>query len=271
MIAMELSPCDVVGKAEPDEPQRSPKSVHSDRSGTSIDNEPSRVPSPSQSQEIRVTDSPIKEEPGSPIAASMGSPSLPSPPNVIHTPIASPALPTPPPMLFQPFLPSPTSSKFQLPSPNRPLPFSIDNILKPTFGQQLLLHNIATVAAAAQHQRARQFDISSNYTSHLGVKNEPSSSYPPLVSPPQRPKIRASSNNNDIHRNSSSRQSQQPVDLSSTKSKCSGTELATPKSEDTPSKDADCPPGMVRGPNGQLWPAWVFCTRYSDRPSSGEL
>ena len=30
------------------------------------------------------------------------------------------------------------------------------------------------------------------------------------------------------------------------------------------------PPGMVRGPNGQLWPAWVFCTRYSDRPSSGE-
>jgi hypothetical protein len=40
-------------------------------------------------------------------------------------------------------------------------------------------------------------------------------------------------------------------------------------------KGVDCedgvPPGMVRGPNGQLWPAWVFCTRYSDRPSSGEL
>jgi hypothetical protein len=28
---------------------------------------------------------------------------------------------------------------------------------------------------------------------------------------------------------------------------------------------------MVRGPNGQLWPAWVFCTRYSDRPSSGKI
>ena len=26
-------------------------------------------------------------------------------------------------------------------------------------------------------------------------------------------------------------------------------------------KDADCPPGMVRGPNGKLVPAWVFCTR----------
>ena len=33
-----------------------------------------------------------------------------------------------------------------------------------------------------------------------------------------------------------------------------------------PTTDADCPPGMVRGP---AWHgAWVFCTRYSDRPSS---
>ena len=37
----------------------------------------------------------------------------------------------------------------------------------------------------------------------------------------------------------------------------------------TPASDPDCPPGMVRGPNGKLVPAWVFCTRYSDRPSSG--
>ena len=47
-----------------------------------------------------------------------------------------------------------------------------------------------------------------------------------------------------------------PVDLSKT-------------SNEAPKVDPDCPPGMVRGPNGQLWPAWVFCTRYSDRPSSG--
>ena len=40
-------------------------------------------------------------------------------------------------------------------------------------------------------------------------------------------------------------------------------------SNEAPKTDEDCPPGMVRGPNGQLWPAWVFCTRYSDRPSSG--
>ena len=47
-----------------------------------------------------------------------------------------------------------------------------------------------------------------------------------------------------------------PVDLSKT-------------TNEAPKVDPDCPPGMVRGPNGQLWPAWVFCTRYSDRPSSG--
>ena len=41
--------------------------------------------------------------------------------------------------------------------------------------------------------------------------------------------------------------------------------------DNKPKADGDCPPGMVRGPNGQLWPAWVFCTRYSDRPSSGEF
>ena len=48
----------------------------------------------------------------------------------------------------------------------------------------------------------------------------------------------------------------------------------TPRKADSPPEpcvpgDSDCPPGMVRGPNGKLVPAWVFCTRYSDRPSSG--
>ena len=50
------------------------------------------------------------------------------------------------------------------------------------------------------------------------------------------------------------------------------TKPPSPLLEHTPpgvTKDADCPPGMVRGPNGKLVPAWVFCTRYSDRPSSG--
>lgn len=67
-------------------------------------------------------------------------------------------------------------------------------------------------------------------------------------------------NNNNVTKNTSV--PSQPVDLSSPKS------LSDSKSPDL-KKDDDVPPGMVRGPNGQLWPAWVFCTRYSDRPSSG--
>jgi len=88
------------------------------------------------------------------------------------------------------------------PSTVRPLAFSIDNILKPSFGQP-----------------------------PVGQKNlRPAKQ--------QKPEIEV------------------PVDLSKT-------------SNEAPKQDPTCPPGMVRGPNGQLWPAWVFCTRYSDRPSSG--
>ena len=40
-----------------------------------------------------------------------------------------------------------------------------------------------------------------------------------------------------------------------------------------PSSPPSCPPsppsGMLRGANGALLPAWIFATRYSDRPSSG--
>ena len=66
-----------------------------------------------------------------------------------------------------------------------------------------------------------------------------------------------------------------PVDLSSKNHHNNNNNNDSSKSatDDLPSglkRDEDCPPGMVRGPNGQLWPAWVFCTRYSDRPSSGE-
>jgi len=52
----------------------------------------------------------------------------------------------------------------------------------------------------------------------------------------------------------------EPVDLSKT---------SNTNNNNNGEEDGDVPPGMVRGPNGQLWPAWVFCTRYSDRPSSG--
>lgn len=40
----------------------------------------------------------------------------------------------------------------------------------------------------------------------------------------------------------------------------SASSVTSDKSESLPDKDSD----------GQVWPAWVYCTRYSDRPSSGK-
>ena len=88
-----------------------------------------------------------------------------------------------------------------LSSPTRCLSFSIDNILKPSFG-------LSSVPPKSPSRPAKQ------------------------------PRLEV------------------PVDLSKT-------------SNEAPKQDPTCPPGMVRGPNGLLCPAWVFCTRYSDRPSSG--
>ncbi len=82
------------------------------------------------------------------------------------------------------------------------LPFSIENILKPSFGQSCVQR--------PSHRPAKKLKL----------------------------------------------EIEVPVDLSKT-------------SNEAPKQDPTCPPGMVRGPNGQLCPAWVFCTRYSDRPSSG--
>ena len=35
------------------------------------------------------------------------------------------------------------------------------------------------------------------------------------------------------------------------------------------SRTSNLPSGMIAGPQGSLVPAWVYCTRYSDRPSGG--
>ena len=263
------------------------------------------------------------------------------------------------PLLFQPFLPfqhqqSPIQDQqSQLhhlnlknqPSrthPNVPqmvqraLPFSIDNILKPTFGcgndeasavashlfspflgaslassilhhhhqqqQSLLQQAAAAHAVSAAVSAAANSNLKENSFSNLNLgalSQFPPSAFTPrgsIVSPsgsslssPRSPTYSSSTlqplgNSKSkvfkikqeppppskspekgtlpkdavVRKNSTN--TNQPVDLS----KSSG-------NDENEGKDDDVPPGMVRGPNGQLWPAWVFCTRYSDRPSSGKL
>ena len=180
-----------------------------------------------ESPEIRVTETPESEACSSPRRSS--------------SPQTSEARA---PLIFQPFLPLPGG-------PHRSLPFSIDNILKPTFGPRTLLQNpaffsLAAAAASAQQklmpERQRSPSSSSSSNGSM-VKSE-------QKSPPSSP---INHNNN------------QPVDLSSKNG--GNADGKNKKAED----QEGVPPGMVRGPNGQLWPAWVFCTRYSDRPSSGKF
>lgn len=52
------------------------------------------------------------------------------------------------------------------------------------------------------------------------------------------------------------------VDTSSRSPQKPATPIAEKASDATLPDDKD--------PNGQVWPAWVYCTRYSDRPSSGK-
>ena len=262
-------------------------------------------------------------------------------------------------LLFQPFLPfnqpQPHSTSHQSllhhssmkhqQSPTRPnvpqmvqraLPFSIDNILKPTFGrdgeetssvashlfspflgaslassilqhhhQQNLLqqaaaaHAVNAAVSAAANSSIKENSFSSLNSGALG--QYPGSAFNPrggIISPsgsslssPRSPTYSSSSLPSmgtskpkafkvkqepppparspekgtlpkDIIVRKNSTNTNQPVDLSKSSS---GDE------NETKGKDDDVPPGMVRGPNGQLWPAWVFCTRYSDRPSSGKL
>eukprot|EP00094_Tigriopus_californicus_P003967 TCALIF_03821-PA protein Name:"Similar to en2-b Homeobox protein engrailed-2-B (Xenopus laevis)" AED:0.10 eAED:0.10 QI:0/0.5/0/0.66/1/1/3/0/349 len=206
--------------------------------------------SPPGSPLIRVTDTPDPTSPASE-SGSRGSPvsSRTSPstsPSISHSP-----------MLFQPFLPKPQHHQ------RSALPFSIDNILKPAFGPRLLLHSVAAQVAAAQ---LKQKDLASQrhggdtHPAKLFPTRTDTATIPTLSpgSPPQATTTLLSNRKKDLS---------SPVDLSSKTS----VEVSSPKSPSASGgkKDDDIPPGMVRGPNGQLWPAWVFCTRYSDRPSSG--
>ena len=131
--------------------------------------------------------------------------------------------------LFQPFAPNPIHQSVKPVS--RCLPFSVDNILRPNFGQ-----------------RSRIISTSSSCCSS-----------PFLTSPPPP----GSHTSSPIKDEPKSADDSAGVDLTCPRGKAS-------KSSQGEDSDDGVPPGMVRGPNGQLWLAWVFCTRYSDRPSSGE-
>lgn len=227
--------------------------------------------------------------PASPSSKQSGSSTVASSPQTLSKPA-----------LFQPFLPSASTTtavsrqqQFLQAVSGNPiqqlqrqfLPFSIDNILRPGFGhsnplldlaatihQQQLLHHhqqqlksLAAVAAAAAATTATSAAATSSVGSpHSKAATPTTAATTARATTPKshfkfQPKSPTTSTSTPESNNNNNNQ---PVDLSS-KSSSDG--------NDSSGSKEDLPPGMVRGPNGQLWPAWVFCTRYSDRPSSGEF
>ncbi|XP_059471465.1 uncharacterized protein LOC132194305 isoform X1 [Neocloeon triangulifer] len=117
------------------------------------------------------------------------------------------------------------------------LKFSIDNILRPEFGRLLPVVG-APVAASAGKNNAK-CDKGKKKNKDLMRMLPPSGKSPESSSGAATPS--------------------QPINLSAKDNSAS----STPTSPSTPGST----------PSGQpmLWPAWVYCTRYSDRPSSAVL
>lgn len=130
--------------------------------------------------------------------------------------------------------PSSKGAPSRSPSPNQmtscaPLPFSVDNILRPEFGK-------ATVTSGPPP--VKKGPIVCSVTPVQRKKK-----------PPKETKLDESPVNTKTDS-----MSPRTIDFD---------DHSNDKSTDDSSNDKDA--------NGKPWPAWVYCTRYSDRPSSGKF
>lgn len=131
------------------------------------------------------------------------------------------------------------------------LKFSIDNILKADFGRSKILDPITIRKSKPPCRRTSAEKLSGLAALHVGEKL---SSFPGEYR--LQEKARTLSTSPGILKSDGCGNDGEkgPVDLS-------------------PKGDGACDSKGERGKDGQpiLWPAWVYCTRYSDRPSSGKI
>lgn len=149
------------------------------------------------------------------------------------------------------------------------LRFSVVNILRPDFGRAAILNNsISPTREASIHSPlALPRDLSLSST-RLSPQSPPSMGFSCGLSSP-------------IQRHSTLSRSGSLESLASSRSSVTGsTGTCAPSVSSTAesvSGDSSAGSGSQSSPslpqngtsNQSLWPAWVYCTRYSDRPSSG--
>lgn len=138
----------------------------------------------------------------------------------------------------------------QAASPPRPLPFSVDNILRPEFGKSL--HSMTATSNGGSHHAKLAATVAA-----VGKRRRASSPLQQLLLPRSKhPKYERTSMD-DGASVASTKDSMSPRPTTDNEESA---DRLTDDSSSTCDKDSDKP-----------WPAWVYCTRYSDRPSSGEL
>ncbi|KAM0725779.1 Segmentation polarity homeobox protein engrailed [Formica fusca] len=173
----------------------------------------------------------------------------------------------------------------------RSLPFSVVNILKPDFGREAILNtkvpNESTVSAAipTQHPQhsplplPRDLSLSStrlsspqspqltNYSGHR--EKDAFSPLCGITSPLQR-HGNGLSRSGSLESLASSRSSVTSSSVTGPPSLCSTSSTISGDSLNGENTGGNTLTSQQNSSNSQsLWPAWVYCTRYSDRPSSG--
>lgn len=148
------------------------------------------------------------------------------------------------------------------------LKFSIDNILKPSFGRRitdpLLKRQKPMRKSAASHRTSitnsdrinkTTVSIDSMTNLRLSMPNNNKLSMDQTTAPKLLNQL-----SNPMNSNNSNGNGKEPITTS-----------ATDKSSTTSSQSTINSPTSDTNSKGAIaWPAWVYCTRYSDRPSSGK-
>jgi hypothetical protein len=156
----------------------------------------------------------------------------------------------------------------------RALKFSIDNILKPDFGRQTTpIYNIPNLKKGSSGGAL----LSVRSSSGVGLQNASTG----MTSTSKKNSVTSSSNRKHcvsaekVGSKNRSNACALPMDLSKVVSpvgsSADGRDSASaaregPAAAATGGSSAGALPGSPQ----LLWPAWVYCTRYSDRPSSGK-
>lgn len=176
-----------------------------------------------------------------------------------------------------------------------PLRFSVVNILRPDFGREAILSTKTTKQSSALpngHSTTTAIPVQIPRHSPLPLPRDLSLSSTRLS--PQSPKSTSYSVHRErdafsshygltspLQRHSGLSRSGSLESLASSKSSVTGPNSLCSASStvsgdslngDNTGSTGSTMPSQQSGTNSQsLWPAWVYCTRYSDRPSSGKI